>query len=106
MSNSNKDANLKEKLKQALTSTFKVISDDFEINSNSDKSKISNKLGLIEIDNLKTKSDFIRARAESDSSALKKKFSNENIYKKNLPTNCPKIWPNSCTKASHWVATK
>ena len=48
MSNSNKDANLKEKLKQALTSTFKVISDDFEINSNSDKSKISNKLGLIE----------------------------------------------------------
>ena len=87
MSNSNKDANLKEKLKQALTSTFKVISDDFEINSNSDKSKISNKLGLIEIDNLKTKSDFIRARAESDSSALKKKFSNENIYKKNLPTN-------------------
>ena len=31
MSNSNKSANLKEKLKQALTSTFKVISNDFSL---------------------------------------------------------------------------
>ena len=37
MSSSNKDANLKEKFKQALTSTFKVISEDFEINNNSRK---------------------------------------------------------------------
>ena len=29
MDNGNKDANLKEKLRQALNSTFKVISDDF-----------------------------------------------------------------------------
>ena len=86
MSNSNKDASLKEKLKQALTSTFKVISDDFEINDKLEKNKNSNKFDLFELDNINNKSDFIRARAESDSSALKKKFSNEEIYKKNLPT--------------------
>ena len=31
--------------------------------------------------------DFIKVRAESDSSALKKRFSNKEIYKKNLPFN-------------------
>ena len=34
----NKDINLKEKLKQALTSTAKAISDDFEINKQKNKS--------------------------------------------------------------------
>ena len=33
MRSSDKNANLKEKLKQALTSTFKVISDDFNVKS-------------------------------------------------------------------------
>ena len=33
------------------------------------------------------KSDFIKARAETDSTALKKKFSDNYIYKKNLPNN-------------------
>ena len=37
MKNSNKDANLKEKLKQALNSTFKVISDDFQTNKKLEK---------------------------------------------------------------------
>ena len=41
----------------------------------------------LEIDNLTNPSDFIRLRAETDSSALKKKFSSELIYKKNLPSN-------------------
>ena len=36
---------------------------------------------------LNSKSDFIKARAEFDSSALKIRFSNDNIYKKNLPSN-------------------
>ncbi len=87
MSSSNKDANLKEKFKQALTSTFKVISEDFEINNNLGKKDSSNKFDFLELDNLNTKNDFIKARAESDSSALKIKFSDEAVYKKNLPTN-------------------
>ena len=87
MSNSNKDANLKEKFKQALNSTFKVISEDFGVSNNLDKNDISKKFDFLELENLNTKNDFIRARAETDSSALKKKFSDETIYKKNLPTN-------------------
>ena len=87
MSNSNKDTNLKEKLKQALTSTFKVISDDFNINDKLDKGKNSKKFDFFELDNINNKNDFIKARAESDSLALKKKFSNEEVYKKNLPSN-------------------
>ena len=83
----NKDANLKEKLKQALTSTIKVISEDFEPKKNLEQDKNSKKFELFEIDNLNTTSDFIKARAESDSAALKKKFLNQEIYKKNLPSN-------------------
>ena len=42
---------------------------------------------FLEIDNLTSPADFIKLRAETDSSALKKKFCNETIYKKNLPSN-------------------
>ena len=87
MNSNNKDANLKEKLRQALTSTFKVISDDLRSNDKIEKNKSSNKFDFFDLENLNTKSDFIKARAESDSSALKKKFSNNNIYQKNLPSN-------------------
>ncbi len=83
----NKDVNLKEKLKQALTSTVRAISGDFETTDNLDKNKNLKKQDSFEIDNLNSKSDFIKARAESDSAALKKKFSNNKIYKKNLPLN-------------------
>ena len=87
MSLSNKDENLKEKLRQALSSTIKVISDDFTIQNKDEKNKSSKKFDFFEIDNLNSKIDFIKARAETDSLALKKKFSNEQIYKKNLPIN-------------------
>ena len=87
MSNGNKDANLKEKFKQALESTFKVISGDFKINDKSEKNKSSSKFDFFDLDNFNTKSAFIKARADTDSSALKKKFSNESVYKKNLPSN-------------------
>ena len=87
MSDSNKVADLKEKLKQALNSTFKVISDDFKLNDKFEKTKNSKKLDHFELDNLNSKNDFIKARAESDSSALKRKFSDEDIFKKNLPSN-------------------
>tara|TARA_X000000368_G_scaffold53088_1_gene37801 strand:- start:1132 stop:2934 length:1803 start_codon:yes stop_codon:yes gene_type:complete len=84
---SSKNANIKEKLKQALNSTFKVISDDFQIQNKFDKNNSSNKFEFFELDNLNTKNDLIKARADTDSAALKKKFSNEEIYKKNLPIN-------------------
>ena len=81
---SDKEANLKERLRQALTSTIRVISDDLKIKQSNKSSK---KFDLFELGNLNNKVDFMRARAEADSSALKKKFSNDEIYKKNLPNN-------------------
>jgi cobaltochelatase CobT len=84
---SGKIDSLKEKFRLALTSTAKVISDDFElINKSSEKDK-KKELSPIEIDNLTKPSDFIKLRAETDSSALKKKFSDEDVYRKNLPSN-------------------
>ena len=87
MNNNNKNSDLNEKLKQALTSTARVISDDFKIKKNLEKNKISRDFEFFNLENLNSKNDFIKARAESDSSALKKKFSNNEIYKKNLPSN-------------------
>ena len=84
---SDKETNLKEKFRQALTSTIKVISDDIEIEQNKKENKNSKKLNFFQLDKLNNKIDFIKARAEADSSALKKKFSNEEIYRKNLPNN-------------------
>ena len=46
MSNSNNSNNFKEKLIQALTSTAKVISDDFEIKENLDQNKSSKELSI------------------------------------------------------------
>ena len=86
---SDKETNLKEKLRQALASTVRVISDDLEVKTE-DKNKNKQNLkknDFLKLDNLNTKNDFIKARAESDSAALKKKFSNEEIYKENLPKN-------------------
>jgi cobaltochelatase CobT len=85
---SNKENNFKEKFKQALISTAKVISDDYRLDikkiNNSTNSK---KIDLFDVTNLSNKNDFIRLRAESDSVALKKKFSDKKIFNKNLPTN-------------------
>ena len=72
---SDKETSLKEKLRQALASTIRVISDDLEIKQTNKKSKSSNKFDFFELNNLDSKFDFIKARAEADSSALKKKFS-------------------------------
>ena len=84
---SEKETNLKEKLKQALTSTIRVISDEIEIKQNNKNNKDLNNFDFLEFDKFNNKIDFIKARAEADSAALKKKFSNEKIYKKNLPNN-------------------
>ena len=99
MGDSNKGADLKEKLKQALISTAKVISDDFIVKTKIDQKKNVKKDESFEINDLNSKSDFIKARAEFDSLALKKKFSNDYIFKKNLPSN------SSC-KSLYTVAEK
>ena len=80
-----KDESIKEKFKQALISTAKVISDDYLIEKK-DKQNTKN-YNLFEFDNLNSKNDFIKLRAEADSEALKRKFSNKEIYQKNLPNN-------------------
>ena len=69
-----KETNLKEKLKQALTSTIKVISDDIKINDHKENKKKEKGSQSFEINDLNSKNDFIKARAESDASALKKSF--------------------------------
>ena len=71
---SNKITNLKEKFKIALTSTAKVISDDFDLNKKTSEDKKIKEFNTIEIEDLTNPSDFIRLRAETDSAALKKKF--------------------------------
>ena len=84
----NKEDNFKEKFKKALISTAKVISGDYKLDLDSkDKNSSSKNLDFFELDNLENKYDFIRLRAETDSKALKQKFSNKEIYQKNLPNN-------------------
>ena len=84
----NKEDNFKEKFKKALISTAKVISGDYKFDLDSkDKNSSSKNLDFFELDNLEDKHDFIRFRAETDSKALKQKFSNKEIYQKNLPNN-------------------
>ena len=84
---SSKETNLKEKFKIALNSTAKVISDDFNIKTKYSEDKKTKDFISIEIDDITNPSDFIRLRAETDSGALKKKFSDDLIYTKNLPNN-------------------
>ncbi len=87
MTKNHNDTNIKEKLRQALISTVKVISEDFRKDIKIKDEKSTKEFDFIDLDNLVTKKDFLKARANSDSIALKRKFSNENIYKKNLPSN-------------------
>tara|TARA_B100000989_G_scaffold147477_1_gene109917 strand:+ start:1093 stop:2895 length:1803 start_codon:yes stop_codon:yes gene_type:complete len=81
----NKRDNLKEKLKQALSSTARVISNDLGTKLQEKTNENSNKIDFIELEILNNKNDFLKARAMSDSKALKKRFSDDLIFKKNLP---------------------
>ena len=83
----NKEDSIKEKFKQALISTVRVISEDYKIEDEKNKNLSSKNYNFIELDSLKTKEDYIKLRAETDSEALKRKFSNKDIYNKNLPNN-------------------
>jgi len=85
---SNKEDNFKEQFKQALISTAKVISGDYKLDIKKiDKNLNSKKIEFFDVTNLTNKNDFIKLRAETDSGALKKKFSNKNLFNKNLPNN-------------------
>ena len=78
-----KEENLKEKFRQALTSTIKVISDDYKPTFDK-KNKVLKESNFFELDNLNNRNDFIKLRAETDSEAVKRKFSNKKIYLKKL----------------------
>ncbi len=82
-----KDQNIKEKFKQALISTIKVISDDFKIDPKIKKGSNSNNFDFIEVENLENKQNYIKLRAEADSEALKIKFSDKETYNENIPRN-------------------
>ena len=82
-----KEDNIKEKFKQALISTFKVISGDFTNNNKLEKNLSSKNFNFFELDNLSEKNDYVKLRALSDSEALKRKFSNIEVYEKNKPKN-------------------
>ena len=81
-----KENNIKEKFKIALISTEKVISDDYLIKNKKNKN-VKKNIDYFEIDTLNSRNEFVKYRAESDSRALLKKFSNEEIFKSNYPRN-------------------
>ncbi len=82
----NKEDNLKEKFKIALLSTAKVISDDYKIKID-EKNKLHKSSDILDLENLNNRYDFIKYRAEMDSKAVKKKFSNKKILNLNSPKN-------------------
>ena len=84
---SNKENNIKEQFKQVLISTARVISDDYKIDIKKIDKNSNSKKNFFDVTNLSNKNDFIRLRAETDSVALNKKFSNKHIFNKNLPKN-------------------
>ena len=81
-----KEDNFKEKFKLALLSTANAIADDYSPN-NDKKNKKKSKIDLFELDKLESRSDFVKYRAEIDSGALKRKFSNAEIFRNNFPQN-------------------
>ena len=83
-----KEETRKEKFKLAITSTIKVISgkEKIEINFGDRNSNLKNSI-FFQLDNLNNLEDFTKIRAETDSRALKIRYSNKKIYEKNLPTN-------------------
>ena len=78
---------LEEQIKQALISTYKVISDQLKDDKTNNKTSNIKSLDFSELKNLKNKDDYIKIRANTDSRALKLKFSDASIFIKNHPKN-------------------
>ena len=83
---STKISSLKEKMRHALNSTMRAISEDLKVINEKPKS-VEKGTELLTIDNFTNPKDFVRLRAEFDSKALEKKFSNKEIFNINLPNN-------------------
>ncbi len=83
----NKEDSFKEKFKQAILSTVKVISEDNFSNPKDRKRLNEENFKVSNIENIKDKNEFIKIRAENDSEALKRKFSNKSIFEKSMPSN-------------------
>ena len=81
----NKEDTFKEKFKQALQSTYKVISNDFKVSKN--KKNDEKDYNIEKIDNINDINQLKKLRAETDSDALKKRFSNRKLLDKNRPHN-------------------
>ena len=92
----NKEDSLKEKFKQAIISTVKVISDDYLIVSKKKKITEEN-IKINNLENINDKREFTKVRAEADSEALNRKFSNKDIFEKNIPSNqtCQSLYKTS-----------
>ena len=92
---------LKERFKSAVSSAFKAISENFDLDikfgNNADAKK--NSITLPEIIDLKNNEDFLNLRAYADSEALKIKYTNKKIYKQNEPLG-------STSKALYAIAEK
>ncbi len=78
---------LEEQIKQALTSTYRVISDQLKNNKTNNKTSNITNLDFSELKDLKNKNDYIKLRASTDSKALKLRFSDQIIFHKNHPRN-------------------
>ena len=75
MNNRDKEENFKEKLIQALSSTERVISEDFVIKKKTGENKISKKFDFLNnLENLNSKNDFIKARARIRFNCSKEKI--------------------------------
>ena len=79
-----KNEEYREKIKQALISTFNAISkkyDNFKNNKEDDKEK----LNFLENENINLKKNFLNIRANLDTEALKIRYSDQNILINNSP---------------------
>ena len=77
---------LKEIIKQALLSTYNVISDNFKRNTKKNN-KDNQSFNFKNLENFLNKRDIEKLRANIDSEALKFKYSNNNILNLNKPDN-------------------
>ena len=79
---SKKEEFFKERFKQALDSTYKVLSEQFD---KLDKNKSHKGPDDYKISSLYSREDYIKFRAQIDSSALRTRFSDKDVYNKNAP---------------------
>ncbi len=78
---------IEEQIKQAIKSTYKVISNQLNDDNSQNKNYSLKNLDFSEIKDFKNKKDYIKLRANTDSKALKFRFSDNMIFQKNQPKN-------------------